>query len=179
MGEKKTKPKFYIFSASCLSSGEKRLQNVKHSDMFTRFSWVIQIFRLRRGPDVHQIPTNPGGMVRPNLPTKYVTQIREQGEDEECVPVSVSVSALHFKNTKRKPCQRQPGFLILHNLRVQIQRFILFNFFKLSFHIEHQRGRRRHSPVHEGETRTTLSTCCLDQICSTLHSDITVPSQCI
>lgn len=90
--------------------------------MFTRSPRVVQIFRLRRGPDVHQIPTNPGGMVQPNLPTKYVTQIRERGEDEECV--SVSVSALHFKHTKREPCQRQTCFLILHNLRVQIQRFV-------------------------------------------------------
>lgn len=50
-----------------LSFSQEDIRNVKHSDMFTHLS-VIQIFRLRLGPDVHPIPSHPRGMVWPNLP---------------------------------------------------------------------------------------------------------------
>lgn len=49
-------------STEWLSLGKKNIGNVKHGEMFTRIS-VIQIFRLGLGPDVHQIPSDPTGMV--------------------------------------------------------------------------------------------------------------------
>lgn len=45
-----------------LSFSKENVGNVKHSAVFTHLP-VIQIFRLRLGPAVRQIPANPRGVV--------------------------------------------------------------------------------------------------------------------
>lgn len=62
-----------------LSFSKENVGNVKHINMFTHLS-VIQIFRLRLGPDVHQIPSNPRGMVWPNLPQSMWPRLESRGK---------------------------------------------------------------------------------------------------
>ncbi len=66
-------------STQRLSSSKENVRNVKHSEVFTHLS-VIQIFRLRPGPDVHQIPSNPRGMVWPNLPQSMWPRLESRGK---------------------------------------------------------------------------------------------------
>lgn len=66
-------------STQRLSLSKENIRNVKHRGMFTHLS-VIQIFRLRLGPDVHQIPANPRGMVRPNLPQSMWPRLESRGK---------------------------------------------------------------------------------------------------
>lgn len=73
MGKKLT------LSAQWLSCSKENIRNVKHLDMFTHLS-VIQIFRLRLKPDVHQIPSNPTEMVWPNLPQSMWPRLESRGE---------------------------------------------------------------------------------------------------
>lgn len=66
-------------STQRLIFSKENIRNVKHNDMFTYLS-VIQIFRLRLGPDVHQIPSNPRGMVWPNLPQSMWPRLESRGK---------------------------------------------------------------------------------------------------
>lgn len=83
-------------STQLLSFSKENIRNFKQSDMFTHLS-VVQIFRLRLGPDVSSNPLKPERNGMTQSPTKYVTQIRKQGEKEKEECVSVFVCALHFK----------------------------------------------------------------------------------
>lgn len=72
-----------------LSFSKENIRNVKHNDMFTHPS-VIQIFRLRVRPDVHQIPSNPRGMVWPNLPQSMWPRLESRGKRRNvCLPLCV------------------------------------------------------------------------------------------
>lgn len=78
--------KTLTLSTEQLSLNKKNIRNVKHNGVFTHIS-VIQIFRLRLGPDVRQIPSDPRGMVRPNLPQSMWPRLESRGKGEMCVYV--------------------------------------------------------------------------------------------
>lgn len=80
-----------------LSFSKESVGNVKHSGVFTHLP-VIQIFRLRLGPAVRQIPANPRGVVWPNLPQSMWPRLESKGREKKGGKyASVSVCALHFK----------------------------------------------------------------------------------
>lgn len=115
------------------SIGKENIQNVKHSDVFTHFS-VIQIFRLRPRPDVHQIPSNPRGMVWPNLPQSMWPRLESGGGGEGmCGCVCVCFA---FQTVKPKCCLMQ-----LH--------------FKNDTRLFHTGGQR----LPSGENRRTINIC--------------------
>lgn len=75
-----------------LSFSKENVGNVKHSGVFTHLP-VIQIFRLRLGPAVRQIPANPRGVVWPNLPQSMWPRLESKGGEkkgrEMCVCIRV------------------------------------------------------------------------------------------
>lgn len=130
-------------STQRLSFSKDNVRNVKHSDMFTHLS-VIQIFRLRLGPDVHQIPSYPRGMVWPNLPQSMWPRLESREKKEECA--SASVCALHFKLPNVSILSNAATYQMPRDWRKPQHNFFIRSDTESSC-IEHQRRRKPHDHI--------------------------------